>query len=160
MPADALATLLASGQGGIYYLPAHATPKTVQAAAKRAKFAYFHVEGKHIGRKEQLLNHVATALHFPDYFGGNWDALEECLLDMEWVDAPGYLIYYDHIDLLLAGHPDQFETFVEICRDAVASWKEDGTPMVVLLSGAKAPKGVRTLGAKAPAGADDEDDGD
>jgi hypothetical protein len=72
-------------------------------------------------------------------------ALEECLADMEWVDAPGYVIYYDHIDGLLAAHPDQFATFVEICRDAVGSWKEDGTPMVILLSGAKAPKGVAKL---------------
>jgi len=27
----------------------------------------------------------------------------------------------------------------------VASWKEDGTPMAVLLSGTKAPKGVAKL---------------
>ena len=145
MALDALKTLLEDGNGGVYFLPEHAPPKDVAACAKRAKFAYFHIEGKSIGRKEQLLNHVATALRFPDYFGGNWDALEECLADMEWVDAPGYVIYYDHIDGLLAAHPDQFETFVEICRDAVTSWKEDGTPMVVLLSGTKAPKGVARL---------------
>ena len=145
MPLDALNDLLEEDKGGVFFLPEHATPKEVQAAAKRAKYAYFHIEGKTIGRKEQLLNHVATALHFPDDFGHNWDALEECLTDMEWVDAPGYLLYYDHIDTLLGAHPDQFETFVEICRDAVVSWREDGTPMVVLLSGAKAPKGVARL---------------
>ena len=145
MALDALKTLLEDEKGGVFFLPEHAPPKDVAAAAKRAKFAYFHIEGKLIARKEQLLNHVATALRFPDYFGGNWDALEECLADMEWVDAPGYLIYYDHIDTLAKEHPDQLQTFVEICRDAVASWKEDGTPMVVLLSGTKAPKGVSKL---------------
>jgi hypothetical protein len=30
----------------------------------------------------------------------------------------------------------------------VASWKEDGTAMVVLLSGSKPPKGVAKLGPK------------
>jgi RNAse (barnase) inhibitor barstar len=145
MSLEALNDLLEDETGGVFFLPRHAEPRDVQAAARRAKFAYFHIDGKNISRKEQLLNHVATALRFPDYFGGNWDALEECLTDMEWVDAPGYLIYYDHIDGLLAAHPDQFSTFVEICRDAVGSWKEDGTPMVVLLSGAKAPKGVAKL---------------
>ena len=145
MPLDALNDLLEDETGGVFFLPQHATPRDVQVAAKRAKLAFFHIEGKNIARKEQLLNHVATALRFPGYFGDNWDALEECLTDMEWVDAPGYVIYYDHIDGLLAAHPDQFSTFVEICRDAVGSWKEDGTPMVVLLSGAKAPKGVARL---------------
>jgi hypothetical protein len=95
-----------------------------------------------------LMNAVATALHFPKHFGDNWDALEECLTDLEWVEADGYLIYYDHIDGLLGTHPDQFETLVEILRDSVASWKEDGEPMVVLLSGSKAPKGVSRLKAK------------
>ena len=61
------------------------------------------------------------------------------------MDADGYVIYYDHIDGLLDTHPDQFETLVEILRDAVASWKEDDTAMVVLLSGDKAPKGVGKL---------------
>ena len=92
---------------------------------------------------------MATALRFPKDFGHNWDALEECLTDLEWVDADGYVILYDHIDGLLAAHPDQFETLVEILRDAVASWKEDGIAMVVLLSGAKAPKGVSKLKATA-----------
>ena len=65
------------------------------------------------------------------------------------MDGEGYVIYYDHIDGLLEAHPDQFETLVEILRDAVASWKEDGTAMVVLLSGAKPPKGVSKLKATA-----------
>jgi RNAse (barnase) inhibitor barstar len=157
MALEALKSLLGNGRGGVFFLPKGASPKEIQSAAKRAKFAFFHVEGRNIERKEQLLNHVATALRFPGHFGHNWDALEECLVDMEWADADGYVIYYDHIDGLLAAHPDQFETFVEICRDAVASWKEDGTAMLVLLSGAKAPSGVAKLGAAKPAADDDPD---
>ena len=142
MSLAAVDTLLEEARGGVYYVPGAASPKQVQGAAKRAGLAYFHIEGKNITRKEQLLNHVATALHFPKDFGHNWDALEECLTDMEWADADGYVILYEHIDGLLAAHPDQFETFVEICRDAVASWKEDDKAMLVLLTGSQAPKGV------------------
>jgi RNAse (barnase) inhibitor barstar len=145
MPLGALESLLEANKGGVWFLPNHAEAKQLQALAKRAGFAFFHIDGKNIARKEQLLNHVAIALHFPKDFGHNWDALEECLTDLEWVDAEGYVIYYDHIDGLLASHPDQFETLVEILRDAVASWKEDGSAMIVLLSGSKAPKGVSKL---------------
>lgn len=145
MALTALQGALEENKGGVWFLPAAAEPKAVQSLAKRAGFAFFHIEGKGIARKEQLLNHVATALHFPKSFGHNWDALEECLTDLEWVDADGYVIYYDHIDPLLETHPDQFETLIEILRDAVASWKEDGAAMIVLLSGSKAPKGVSKL---------------
>jgi RNAse (barnase) inhibitor barstar len=145
MSNQALESLLESGRGGVWFVPDALDYKSVQGVAKRAGFAAFHIDGKNIGRKEQLLTHAAVALHFPKDFGQNWDALEECLTDLEWVDADGYVIYYDNIDGLLAAHPDQFETLVEIFRDAVASWKEDGSAMVVLLKGAKSPKGVSRL---------------
>lgn len=144
-----LASLLEQHRGGVWFLPVHAQPRSVEAAAKRAGFAFFHVEGRNIVRKEQLLNHVATTLRFPEHFGHNWDALEECLTDLEWVDAEGYVLYYDHIDPFLGAQPEQFETLVEILRDAVRSWKEDGTAMIALLHGTKAPKGVPRLGESA-----------
>ena len=148
MSLTAIETILEQNRGGVWFVAAQKEARAVQKVAKEAGFAFFHVDGKTIARKEQLLNHMATAMRFPKEFGHNWDALEDHLTDLDWVDGDGYLIYYDHIDPLLAAHPDQFETLVEILRDAVASWKEDGTAMVVLLSGAKAPKGVAKLGAK------------
>ena len=144
MPPEALETLLETPRGGVWFLPEHADPKAVQKVARSHGFAFFHIEGKNIGGKEQLMTSVATALRLPKHFGKNWDALEECLSELE-DGADGYVIYYDHIDTLLGAHPDQFETLVEILRDAVASWKEDDTAMVVLLSGSKAPKGVSKL---------------
>jgi len=149
MAVEALETLLEDARGGVYFLPQRIEPKAVQAAAKRHDYATFVIDGKNIARKEQLLTHMAVTLRFPKDFGHNWDALEESLTDLEWIDGEGYVIYYDHIDGLLDAHPDQFETLVEILRDAVASWKEDGTAMVVLLSGATPPKGVAKLKATA-----------
>jgi len=145
MALEALESLLEENRGGVHFVAGNPDAKALQKLAKAAGYAFFHIDGKNIGRKEQLLNHAANAMRFPKTFGDNWDALEECLTDLEWVDGDGYLIYYDHIDGLLNAHPDQFETLVEILRDAVASWKEDGEAMVALLSGAKAPKGVPKL---------------
>ncbi len=146
---NAIASILEARKGGVWYVPGNGELRTIVSAAKTSGYAFFHIDGKNIQRKEQLLNHVATALHFPGDFGHNWDALEECLVDLEGNDAEGYVIYYDHVDGLMNAHPDQFETLVEILRDAVASWKEDGTPMIVLLSGTKPPKGVGKLKEKA-----------
>ena len=145
MPLAALEPLLEAKQGGVHFLATHADPKAIQKQAKAHGFAFFHIEGKNIERKEQLMNQLATSLRLPKHFGLNWDALEECLNDMDDVDGDGFVIYYDHIDPLLEGHPSEFETLVEILRDSVKSWKDDETAMVVLLSGNKAPKGVAKL---------------
>jgi len=144
----ALESLLEEDRGGVFFLPGNVAPKAVQQAAKAAGFAFFHIEGKSVERKEQLMNAVATTLRLPKHFGHNWDALEESLVELDWAGSAGVVIYYDHIDGLLTTHADQFETLVEICRDAVASWKEDDTAFVVLFSGEKAPKGVSKLTAK------------
>ena len=141
---NAIASILEARKGGVWYLPG-ADLRSVQSAAKKADYSFFHIDGKTIERKEQLMNHVATSLHLPKTFGHNWDALEECLIELDEGDHDGFVIFYDHIDGLLATHPDQFETLVEILRDAVGSWKDDDTPMVVLLAGAKPPKGVAKL---------------
>jgi RNAse (barnase) inhibitor barstar len=148
MSLNVLETILEQGRGGVWHLPSQKEPRALQKLAREHGYAFFHIDGKSISRKDQLLNHMANAMRFPKEFGHNWDALEDHLTDLEWVDAEGYVIYYDHIDKLLEAQPDQFETLVEILRDAVASWKEDGTAMVALLAGPRAPKGVAKLGSK------------
>jgi RNAse (barnase) inhibitor barstar len=145
MALEALHTLIEDERGGVFYLPTAFAVKDVQAAAKKGGFAFFHIEGKAIARKEQLLNHAATAMHFPDYHGGNWDAFEECVTDLSWVEADGYVLYYDHTDALQEAHPEQLETFVEVVKDAVRELKGDGRTLIALLSGSHAPKGVARL---------------
>lgn len=48
--------------------------------------------------KRQLLAVLADRLRFPAYFGGNWDALEECLHDLSWIPADVELVLM-HADL-------------------------------------------------------------
>ena len=38
------------------------------------------------------LRAVARALQFPDWFGGNWDALEDCLSDLAWRKGEGHVL--------------------------------------------------------------------
>jgi RNAse (barnase) inhibitor barstar len=146
MPLQVLQSRIESSQGGVFFAPAMEARK-VESLAKKSKFAFFHVDGRSVQRKEQLMNAMATALDLPEHFGHNWDALEECLAELDGIEAKGYVLLYDHIDGLLSSHPDQFETLVEIFRDAVAAWQEDGTAMIVVLSGAKAPPDVEKLKA-------------
>ena len=67
--------------------------------------------------RQELLSHLATSLQFPDYFGYNWDALEECLADLSWLDAKEVTI--QHCDLpLKSGTRDQ-GTYVGILNRLV-----------------------------------------
>ena len=57
-----------------------------------AGFALRTIQGTHCRTSSGLFQEFAQALDFPDYFGHNWDALEECLADLEWLPAKGYVL--------------------------------------------------------------------
>ena len=69
-----------------------------------------------------LLTECARALDFPDYFGHNWDALEECLIDLEWLPAKGYVLLITDAGGVLPDDEEEYETFLEILRDAGEAW--------------------------------------
>lgn len=41
--------------------------------------------------KKIFFEEISQDFNFPDYFGFNWDALEECLKDLDWLKAEGYI---------------------------------------------------------------------
>ncbi len=73
-----------------------------------------------ISSKSELLASVAAAGKFPDYFGGNWDALLDCLRDFDWIGENKIII--KHWDLPLRASPTECRTYLEILREAVNDW--------------------------------------
>jgi hypothetical protein len=83
--------------------------------------------------KDQLIARVAKALEFPAWFGGNWDALEDCLGDLSWMTASGYVLLFEGTkDLPIV----ERGTLVDILAEAAASWAERKRPFfAVFLDG-------------------------
>lgn len=75
-----------------------------------------------IGSKAELLAVFASAGRFPDYFGSNWDALLDCLLDLSWIGARNVIIV--HSDIPLQGAPSERRAYLEILQTAATVWSE------------------------------------
>jgi RNAse (barnase) inhibitor barstar len=71
---------------------------------------------------QALHNEVAAALQFPNYYGENWDAMDECITDLDWMPADWYLIYVSTIDDVLSGDEGSFSIFLRILLDASKAW--------------------------------------
>lgn len=69
-----------------------------------------------------LFNEFSAALQFPDYFGENWDAFDECLNDLEWLPADAYLLFVSDIDKVLQNDEEAFKVFIKILLNSVSEW--------------------------------------
>ncbi len=91
-------------------------------------FEVLVIEGDSIESKEEFLDTVAEGFGFPDWFGRNWDALEECLRDLEAVND-GYALVIPNATALWGEHPRLAGTLVEVWLDAAADGADRGVEL-------------------------------
>lgn len=116
---------------GVYFVPSDAS--TLRAAARRSNVAWMELDTAASENKTQFLAACAKDLQFPDWFGGNWDALADCLQDFSWRPAPGHVVLWRGASRLAGAAPDDFATALEIFRDAANYWRTRGRVFIALL---------------------------
>ena len=71
--------------------------------------------------KDAMLAEIAAALDFPDWFGANWDALEDCLTDLSWrPQGPHLFLFSDAVP------GDELGILQDVLASAAESWGERG----------------------------------
>jgi hypothetical protein len=85
------------------------------------------LDGRRGRTKRALLTEMARALGFPAHFGGTWDALEDCLTDLDWLPGTGYRLIVLGADQLLARDPASYATFVALLEDVGRAWGTGAT---------------------------------
>jgi len=74
-----------------------------------------------INSKDELLSAYSIKLKFPSYFGFNWDALNDCLKGLEWIEHQTIIIYHPQLPQL---NEKDLKIYLEILRDAVGLWNK------------------------------------
>jgi len=74
------------------------------------------LDGEAISSIEEFYTAVAKALHFPDYFGRNMDALEEMLNDLEWIKEESFLLIIKNADDLLKGKSGEKAKIIDLIQ--------------------------------------------
>ncbi len=98
----------------------------------------FVMDGRAVYDKATFLREAGRAMHFPNYAGQNWDAFEELVTDLSWIETAqgkqprGYVLLFDFA-ARFAQQRAQWLTVHSILMGAVVYWRERGTPFSVLL---------------------------
>ena len=114
---------------GIFLLARQDLPALRQAADELEQ-AFFSVDLGSARNVPGFIKALKRDLDFPDWFGGNLDALHDCLTDFSWRPAPGYVITLDGSETLRA-NPTSFAIFNEVLVSAIEGWQERNIPFRV-----------------------------
>lgn len=79
-----------------------------------------------ISSKKDLFLFFSEKLSFPDYFGYNWDAFDECINDLSWLDAERIILW--HNDIPLFDYKKECRTYLEILIESTSNRLEINFP--------------------------------
>lgn len=116
---------LDTAKSGVYRVAGAGTPRE---AAREAGLAVLEIPLDGVADKATLLQRFAAALAFPDWFGGNWDALEDCLTDLSWHEAPGYVLLLHGAGAPAQCCPDDYGVLIDVLRESAQYWRERKLP--------------------------------
>jgi len=116
-----------SPPSGVYLAPPDG--QALREEAQKAGIAWFDLNLTRVESKREFLAACAKGLRLPEWFGGNWDALADCLKDL-YAES---MINCRNCGKFAEAAPDDYATALEIFRDAATYWKERTSTFLVLV---------------------------
>jgi hypothetical protein len=105
------------------------------AKAELARLGVFvgEIDGQKVTSDESLFEIVCRAFRLPEYFGNNWDALNDSFRDFEWLPAIGYVVVVSSAAIALCRAPETMGRFIETCSEAASFWQNNERAFHLLL---------------------------
>jgi RNAse (barnase) inhibitor barstar len=128
--------LIDPGEAGVFVRPADAA--ALNAAAERTGLTRWTVDLAGVRTKEALLATLAERLEFPEWFGANWDALNDVLAERAWEQSKGVVLALEHCGELAHADPEAFETALEVLDSVAESCYDEDIPFWVFVDGVDA----------------------
>lgn len=119
-------------ESGLYHLPTARRSSVVKAASK-LKLTVLVADIATCKTAANAFQELGNALHFPIWFGANFDALYDCLTDPDWQPGKGHVVLIDGIEHLRQAEPEDFATLIEVFQAASEARRATGSPFWILL---------------------------
>jgi hypothetical protein len=133
----ALAHVLGEAGPGVHVWHSERPAAEIRAEAAEIAWRCVVVDGSRVVDKASFLNECERAYSFPAYFGHNWDALADCLADLQWLPPPeaggGILTMFEGSDTFARADLDAYDTALEVWEEVAEAWRRIGVPFTVLL---------------------------
>ena len=99
--------------------------EAVAEAVRGSPLSFARIGLHEAAGKRALMARIAANLGFPDGFGENWDALEDCLTDFSWCDAKGHVLVFEGFQFLPR---EELGVLIDVLIGAAEFWSGQGKP--------------------------------
>jgi RNAse (barnase) inhibitor barstar len=120
-------------QSGVYFVGVDDLDRLARTAA-RDELGVCRIDLAGCRDKDELLRRLAVSLQLPPTFGHNWDALADCLRDLGWMSAWGYVLLFEHAGELRQAAEADFNILLGILDDAATFGNDNDTPWFAFLA--------------------------
>ena len=127
-----LVKLLGSHTGGVLRCHAQLPGRELETATQRGMHVV-PVKLTAVRDKNAFLNALAQAMQFPAYFGHNWDAFYDCLLEFEQAESEGTLLVLREASGFARAEPEEFAAAVDTLAEAADYWKNKGKVLLTIV---------------------------
>lgn len=149
MSANAPAARLGEASAsGVYRAPG---ADALLAAAREFGLDAVRISLEGVAAKRLLLERIAAALRFPQWFGANWDALEDCLTDLSWRGGAGYLLVFEDGGAARDLPPEDYDTLLDVLDSSAKAWAAKDTPFFAVFVDPARALGLPEIPAARPA---------
>ena len=81
------------------------------------------VDGSKMPCVKEVMKEIGKAFGVPEYFGENSAALYDCLQDLAWLPADGYVLVVTNSECLLVDEPStEIEWLIELLKRVCETW--------------------------------------
>ncbi|MFB9067130.1 barstar family protein [Pseudofulvimonas gallinarii] len=115
------------GEAGVFFIEPGERPDLF-AAARGLDFATVRLDLADCRRSDDLFARMAAVFRFPEWFGDNWDALADCLADLSWWLARGYVLVIGNSGAFREADPASWRMLLDVLADTADSWRDAAVP--------------------------------
>ncbi len=107
----------------------------LRETVRKAGISWVSIDVSDVHDKGAVLEIFARELRFPDTFGGNWDALADCLQDLSWLPEKGLMVVLRGFPVFAATAPEASHKLLEILSATADFWRQRERVFMVAVDG-------------------------
>jgi len=125
--------LKSSANSGVYHVATDEDDLQIGELASVRGLCLADIDLSDVEDKPGFLRETARALEFPDYFGTNWDALNDCLTDLSWRPCAGHVLLFRGFQSFADTAGADAAVAVRTLGVAADFWRERNVPFYAVL---------------------------